>query len=89
VVDAFVRAAAAGAGRRLNIGTGVQTTDVALHSLVAAAAGVSDGPAYAPARPGDLRAIALDPGLARQVLGWEPFTELADGVARTVDWFRA
>ncbi len=88
VVDAFVRAAAAGDGRRLNIGTGVQTTDVALHSLVAAAAGAPDDPAYAPARPGDLRAIALDPSLARQVLGWEPFTDIAEGIRRTVQWFR-
>jgi UDP-glucose 4-epimerase len=88
VVDAFVRAAEAGDGRRLNIGTGVQTTDLALHTIVAAAAGVPDEPAQAPARPGDLRVIALDPGLARRVLGWEPFTALAEGVGRTVDWFR-
>jgi UDP-glucose 4-epimerase len=88
VVDAYVRAFGAGDGRRLNVGTGVQTTDLALHSLVARATGTPDCPAYAPARPGDLRSIALDPSLARQVLGWEPFTGVADGVARTVDWFR-
>jgi dTDP-glucose 4,6-dehydratase len=26
--------------------------------------------------------------LAREVLGWEPVVEVADGIRRTVDWFR-
>jgi UDP-glucose 4-epimerase len=89
VVDAFVRALSGGDGRRFNIGTGRQTTDIELHSLVAAACGAPDTPAHAPARIGDLRAIALDPTAARGGLGWTPFTPLPEGVARTVAWFRA
>ena len=42
-VDAFVRAAGPhGGGQRFNIGTGVETSDRALHSAVAAAAGAED-----------------------------------------------
>lgn len=90
VVAAFVAAGGEhGSGQRFNIGTGVQTTDRELHSLVAAAAGAKDSPEYAPARLGDLRASALDAGAARQGLRWEPQVDVAEGVRRTVEHFRA
>jgi len=89
VVEAFVRASGPGGnGRRLNIGTGVQTTDRGLHSVVAAAAGAPDDPEHAPPRLGDARSIALDATAARQAIGWEPWTRLEDGVKATVDWLR-
>jgi nucleoside-diphosphate-sugar epimerase len=31
----------------------------------------------------------LDPGRAKTVLGWEPWTSLSDGLEATVEWFRA
>lgn len=89
VVDAFTRAAgAAGGGQRFNIGTGVETSDRQLHTLVAAAAGAPDDPAFAPARLGDVARSCLDNRRAEAVLGWTPRVQLADGVARTVDYFR-
>ena len=90
VVHAFVLACAPGvaSGRRLNIGTGAQTTDRELHTLVAKAVGAPDAPESAPARIGDLRAIALDCSAARAV-GWEPFTTLEAGIAATVESIRA
>jgi UDP-glucose 4-epimerase len=42
-----------------------------------------------PPRLGDLRRSCLDSGRARTVLGWAPHVALEDGVARTVDFFRA
>ncbi|MBB3116903.1 NAD-dependent epimerase/dehydratase family protein [Corynebacterium bovis] len=89
VVRAFILAAGtAGNGLRFNIGTGVETTDRRLHSLVAEAAGAPDDPAFAPARLGDVPRSALDNTRAREVLGWEPETDLAAGIARTVEYFR-
>ncbi|HEY8372973.1 MAG TPA: NAD-dependent epimerase/dehydratase family protein [Pseudonocardiaceae bacterium] len=89
VVAAFVAAAGeAGGGRRYNIGTGVQTSDRELHTLVAAAAGAPDDPEYAPARLGDLRASALDASAAKRDLGWVPEVDIAEGVRRTVQYFR-
>ena len=89
VVDAFVRCLGGRAdGRRLNIGTGVSTTVRSLHTMVAAAVGCPDAPAFAPVRPGELHAIALDPGAARRALGWEPVADLAEGLAQTVTWVR-
>jgi UDP-glucose 4-epimerase len=89
VVSAFVAASgSAGGGRRYNIGTGVQTSDRELHTLVAAAAHAPDEPALEPARLGDLRASALDSSAARTDLSWTPEVDVAEGVRRTVDHFR-
>ncbi|TDZ40883.1 UDP-glucose 4-epimerase [Mycobacteroides franklinii] len=89
VVDAFVRASGPdGGGRRFNVGTGVETSDRQLHSLVAAAAGAADDPEFHPPRLGDLRQSCLDVGLAKNVLGWEPKVPLTAGIGRTVEFFR-
>ncbi|MGB0877185.1 MAG: NAD-dependent epimerase/dehydratase family protein [Mycobacterium sp.] len=89
VVDAFVRASGpAGGGQRFNVGTGVETTDRALHTAVAAAAGAPDDPELAPARLGDLERSSLDGSKAQEVLGWTPRVPLIEGVRRTVEYFR-
>jgi len=89
VADAFVRASGqSGDRRRYNIGTGVETSDRELHSLVARAVGAHDEPDYAPARLGDVRRSAIDATRARHELGWNPTGDLASGVQHTVDYFR-
>ena len=89
VVDALMLAAGdVGDRLRFNIGTGIQTSDRELHSLVAAAVGCHDEPLSAPARPGDLRSSALDRSRAEAVLGWRPAHDLAGGIAQTVAWQR-
>jgi UDP-glucose 4-epimerase len=89
VVDAFARACGErGGGCKFNIGTGILTSDIELHSLVAEAAGAPDEPAFAPPRPGDLPAMAVDPLPARDGLGWDADTSLRDGIKATVDWLR-
>ena len=90
VVDAFVRAGGeAGSGLRFNVGTGIETSTRQLHTAIAAAAGAPDDPELAPPRLGDLRRSCLDNTRAREVLGWAPHTGLTDGIARTVEFFRA
>ncbi|WP_029116841.1 GDP-mannose 4,6-dehydratase [Mycobacterium sp. URHB0044] len=89
VVDAFVRAAGeAGGGQRFNVGTGVETSVRQLHSAIAAAAGAPDEPEMHPHRLGDLKRSCLDISRAKAVLGWTPKVSLADGIPRTVDFFR-
>lgn len=89
VVDAFVRASGeAGSGQRFNAGTGVETSTRALHTAVAAAAGTPDEPELHPPRLGDLRRSCLDIGRATEVLGWTPKVPLAEGIDRTVAFFR-
>jgi UDP-glucose 4-epimerase len=89
VVDAFARAAEKGGGLLVNIGTGVETSVQELFDVMARAAGFRDPAHYAPERTGELRRSALDPGRAAIHLGWKPWTDLDDGVRRTVEWFRA
>lgn len=89
VVDAFVRAGGeAGGGLRFNVGTGVETSTAQMHSAIAAAAGKPDEPEFHPPRLGDLKRSRLDISRADEVLGWTPKVALAEGVARTVDFFR-
>ena len=66
----------------------VETSDRDLHSLVAAAAGATDDPEFAPARLGDLERSSLDSTRAKEVLGWEPQVTLKEGIQNTVDYFR-
>jgi UDP-glucose 4-epimerase len=89
VVDAYLLACGSrGSGARLNVGTGIRTTDLELHAEIAAAAGRRSEPGHAPRRPSDLPEMALDPGLTDDVLGWAPSTSLTEGVAATLDWLR-
>jgi len=89
VVDAFVRASGEqGNGQRFNVGTGVETSDRQLHSAVAAAVGAPDAPEFHPPRLGDLKRSCLDISRGADVLGWRPQVALADGVTRTVEYFR-
>ncbi|MGH9086091.1 MAG: NAD-dependent epimerase/dehydratase family protein [Acidimicrobiales bacterium] len=88
VVDAFVRAADRGTGLLCNIGTGVETSVNELYSVMAAAAGVTDPPRHAPARPGELARSSLDPGRAGLHLGWSSWTTIDEGTAEVIRWFR-
>lgn len=89
VADAFVKACTAGSGETVNIGTGAETTINELFRLMADAAGFEGEANYGPPRPGDLMRNALDPARASSVLGWKPWTSLADGLRQTIAWFRA
>ncbi|MBP1817771.1 GDP-mannose 4,6-dehydratase [Mycobacterium sp. OAE908] len=90
VVDAFVKASGeAGDGQRFNVATGTETSTRQLHSVIAKAAGAPDEPEFHPPRLGDLRRSCLDISRARRVLGWTPEVDIDEGVARTVDYFRA
>ncbi len=88
VVDAFVRAADRGSGLLCNIGTGVETSVNTLYATMAVAAGASEAPNRGEARTGELARSALDPGRAKLHLGWEPWTDLATGVAEVLAWYR-
>ncbi len=88
VVDALVRASDKGGGLIMNIGTGVETSVQELYDAIARGVGFTDDPNHAPARPGEVERSSLDPSRAEAQLGWKPWTDLDDGVGRTLDWFR-
>lgn len=88
VVDACMRAAEKGGNLYLNIGTGRETTLNELYELVAAAVGSSIRPVHAAPKAGDVPRSCLDASKARNVLGWEPWVTLEEGIGNTVEWFR-
>lgn len=72
----------------LNVGTGVETDINRLYTLLAEAAGVPRPAQHAPGKPGEQRRSCVDNALARRVLGWEPSVPIAEGLRRTVEYFR-
>jgi UDP-glucose 4-epimerase len=89
VVDALVRSSDRGGGLLCNIGTGVETSVLQVHDAVRRAVGIDAEPIHAAERPGELPRVSLDPARAGMQLGWRAWTSFDDGVAQTVDWFRA
>jgi UDP-glucose 4-epimerase len=73
----------------VNIGTGVETDIRRLYALLAEAAGSELPVTHAPGKPGEQRRSCIDPALAREALGWEPRVGVAEGLRRTVEYFRA
>jgi UDP-glucose 4-epimerase len=73
----------------VNIGTGVETSVVALFERLRAAAGGRGEARHAPARPGEQRRSLLDAARARRDLGWTPRVTLDEGLRRTVESVRA
>lgn len=85
MVDAFVRATEPAAdGLRINIGTGVSTSDLELNRLVAQVTGYDREPDLLPPRLGDVAHMVVDPGVAMTLLDWRPSMSLVDGISETV-----
>ena len=43
---------------------------------------------YGPERLGEQVTSALDYSKAKRILGWEPTVDFAEGVKKTVEWFK-
>jgi UDP-glucose 4-epimerase len=72
----------------INIGTGVETSVNKLYAELAAIAGVTTPPAYAPAKPGEQSRSVISPALAARELNWRPQVNLRDGLSRTLQFFK-
>ena len=90
VVAANLAAADSDWAGACNVGTGTETSVI---ELAAALGALGDGApfelTFAPARTGEIVRSAVDPSLAREVLGWEARVELAEGLERTLAVVRA
>ena len=85
VADALV-CALEPSGGVYNVGTGVETSVVALYGAIEAAAGINREAAFAPARLGELQRSVLDASLAERALRWRPRHSLGEGLAETWAW---
>jgi UDP-glucose 4-epimerase len=75
-------------GEVVNIGCGEA---VNLNDMAAAfnkVLGTDLAPVYAPPRPGDVMHSLADIQAARRLIGYEPHVRFAEGLARTIEWYR-
>lgn len=92
VVNGNLLAAAAPAekvsGRMMNLATGTAVTLNQTFEILCGLTGYRGKPAYADPRSGDIKHSLADITLARNLLGYAPTVDFAEGLRRTVDWYR-
>lgn len=71
-----------------HIGTGVETSVLALFKKISKLVGSKQKEAFIPAFAGEVMRSALDASKAAKELGWKAETKLDDGLAKTVEWFK-
>jgi nucleoside-diphosphate-sugar epimerase len=76
------------ANQTINLAYGQGNTLVRAAELIAAELGVDPQINHAPSLLGEVTHYIADVSKARELLGWEPETALADGIPRSVAWFR-
>jgi nucleoside-diphosphate-sugar epimerase len=91
VVDGVLRACEApgASGEVINVATGGR---ISLNDLFYAMRDVVGGalePSYVAARDGDVRDSQADIQKAKDILGYQPTVAFEDGLARTIEWYRA
>lgn len=71
-----------------NVGTGRETSVLALAGMIGRAVGVSPTIELAPARAGELERSTLDSAKAAAQLQWDPAVALPAGATALIDWMR-
>lgn len=89
IVAANLRALdGAGDGELFNLGWGREVRDIEVFEAIRRALGVAVEPRYSRKRPGEVDRIALDSRKARTQLGWQPRVDFAEGIERSVAYYR-
>jgi nucleoside-diphosphate-sugar epimerase len=92
VVAANLAAAAAPgdrcAGKAYNIAGGSERSLLEMLDILRGILSADVDPTHVEPRPGDVRHSFADTSAAKADLGWSPSVDFADGLRRTVDWFR-
>ncbi|HUI10509.1 MAG TPA: NAD-dependent epimerase/dehydratase family protein [Bacteroidota bacterium] len=73
----------------LNVGTGIETDVNRLFAALRASTGSSCREMHGEAKKGEQQRSVLDNGRIRRELGWRQEVSLEEGIARTVEFFRA
>lgn len=89
IVQANLLALDIGENDAYNIGTNLETTTLQLYTEIARQMGIDSPPLFGEARKGDLHRSQLNCQKARNILGWQPQTNLAKGIECVIEYFRS
>ncbi len=89
LVEGILRLALSDHAGPVNIGNPTEMSVLDLARLVIDVTGSASSIDFIPRPQDDPHVRQPDIALAREVLGWKPEVDIADGLGRTVDWFRA
>lgn len=76
-------------GNVYNVGTGSSITVLDLVNALNVILGTKLEPKFAPTRPGDVRYSLADISRTRADLGYNPDVSFAEGLAKTVEWYKS
>jgi UDP-glucose 4-epimerase len=76
-------------GGAFNVGTGIETDVNQLYAELAQLAGTEKAAEHGAPRPGEQRRSVISPARAGVELGWRPRMSLRDGLATTLEFFKA
>lgn len=76
------------AGKAYNIAGGAERSLLDLLEILGDILGTSVAPTHTESRAGDVRHSFADCSAAKADLGWAPTVDIAEGLARTADWFQ-
>jgi UDP-glucose 4-epimerase len=76
------------AGQVMNVACGDSISLLDLVDALNELLHTSISPTFAPARKGDVKRSRAAIGKAQELLGYQPIVSFADGLARTLEWFR-
>jgi UDP-glucose 4-epimerase len=88
VAKANVLSLERGSGGRYCIGTNRRTSVNEIYRALVEISRFEAPVTQGPKRPGDARDAQFDPALAKAELGWEPHTQLLEGMRETFDYFK-
>lgn len=88
VAHAFALSVDRGSGKLVNIGTGLETSVNGIYQMLAKITGYRGEAEGGPKQPGEPRRVSLDIKLAKEALGWKPWTHLEDGLKETVAYLK-
>jgi UDP-glucose 4-epimerase len=76
------------AGRVMNVACGERITLNDLATVINRSLGTSLAPIHQPERVGDVKHSMADIGLAKELLGYRPSVLFAEGIEKTIAWYR-
>jgi nucleoside-diphosphate-sugar epimerase len=75
-------------GQAVNIACGERTTLNEMIAVINNSLGTNLAPDYQPERTGDIKHSLADLSLAEQLIGYRPKIMFAEGLARSIEWYR-